>query len=87
LLGIDESKEIVKDKRNEVKFQIKAYQESSSYEKKLSSFLQALLQKYKSLASISFFQKLLPSEHPVISELEMMQEKLSIQNFSLDESE
>lgn len=86
LLGIDESKEIVKDKRNEVKFQIKAYQESSSYEKKLSSFLQALLQKYKSLTSISFFQKLLPSEHPVISELEMMQEKLSIQNFSLDES-
>lgn len=86
LLGIDESKEIVKEKRNELKFQIKAYQDSSIYEKKLKTFLETLLQSYKNLTTISFFQNFLPREHTIISELEMMQGKLSIQNFSLDES-
>lgn len=36
LLGIDESKEIIREKRNELKFQIKAYQDATTYEKKLS---------------------------------------------------
>lgn len=86
LLGIDESKEIVREKRNELKFQIKAYQDSSIYEKKLKIFLETLLLSYRNLTTISFFQECLPREHTVISELEMMQEKFSIQNFSLDES-
>lgn len=86
LLGIDESKEIIREKRNELKFQIKAYQDATTYEKKLSWLLKSLLQDYKSLTLISFFKEFLPCEHTVFSELEMMQEKLSIQNFSLDES-
>ncbi len=42
LLGIDESKELIKDKRNEVKYQIKAYQDTSRYEEKMKTYLQSL---------------------------------------------
>lgn len=42
LLGIDDSKELIKDKRNEVKYQIKAYQDNSRYEEKMKNYLQKL---------------------------------------------
>ncbi len=42
LLGIDESKELIKDKRNEVKYQIKAYQDTSRHEEKMKTYLQSL---------------------------------------------
>lgn len=84
LLGIDESKEIVRERRTAVKYQIRSYQESTPYEQKFLSLLQGMLQHYKTLQTLPTAQPFLGEERKIFEELEMMGEKLSIQNFSLD---
>ena len=84
LLGIDESKEIVRERRTAVKYQIRSYQESTPYEQKFFSLLQGMLQHYKTLQSLPTAQPFLEEERKIFEELEMMGEKLSIQNFTLD---
>ena len=37
LMSIDETKEVVKEKRNEVKYQIKAYEDTSLVQEKLKN--------------------------------------------------
>ena len=84
LLGIDESKEIVRERRTAVKYQIRSYQESTPYEQKFLSLLKGMLQHYKTLQTLPTAQPFLEEERKIFEELEIMGEKLSIQNFSLD---
>lgn len=84
LLGIDESKEIVREKRNELKYQIKAYQDHSRYEDKLKTLLKSLISTFSQLQNLAILRPFLSKEPELISELEMMQEKLSIQNFTFE---
>ena len=84
LLGIDESKEIVREKRNELKYQIKAYQDHSRYEEKLKTLLKNLISTFSQLQKLTIIVPFLSKEPELISELEMMQGKLSIQNFAFE---
>lgn len=84
LLGIDESKEILREKRTETRYQIKAFQESSNYEQKLRLLLNNLITNFKELEKLEIVNNEITSAKEIFSELEMMQEKLSIQNFSLE---
>lgn len=86
LLGIDESKDIVKEKRNEIKYQIKAYQDHARYEEKLQHLLKEIHAHYEQLAHFEQLHTLLPSKHPILEEWNMLEGKISIQQFSLDES-
>ena len=85
LMGIEETKEIVKDKRNEVKYQIKAYQDTSHTEGKLSSGLQEMLALFRKLQEFSEIAENLSSSLETIEELEGFSQQLGIQNFELDE--
>ena len=85
LMGIEETKEIVKDKRNEVKYQIKAYQDTSHTEGKLSSGLQEMLTLFRKLQEFSEIAEYLSSSLETIEELEGFSQQLGIQNFELDE--
>ena len=71
LMGIEETKEIVKDKRNEVKYQIKAYQDTSHTEGKLSSGLQEMLTLFRKLQEFSEISEYLSAS------LETLDEKLT----------
>ena len=85
LIGIEETKEIVKDKRNEVKYQIKAYQDTSHTEGKLSSGLQEMLALFRKLQEFSEIAEYLSASLETIEELEGFSQQLGIQNFELDE--
>ena len=85
LIGIEETKEIVKDKRNEVKYQIKAYQDTSHTEGKLSSGLQEMLTLFRKLQEFREITEYLSSSLETIEELEGFSQQLGIQNFELDE--
>ena len=85
LMGIEETKEIVKDKRNEVKYQIKAYQDTSHTEGKLSSGLQEMLTLFRKLQEFSEITEYLSTSLETIEELEGFSQQLGIQNFELDE--
>lgn len=85
LMGIEETKEIVKDKRNEVKYQIKAYQDTSHTEGKLSLGLQEMLVLFRKLQEFSEITQYLSSSLETIEELEGFSQQLGIQNFELDE--
>jgi len=85
LMGIEETKEIVKDKRNEVKYQIKAYQDTSHTEGKLSSGLQGMLALFRKLQEFREITEYLSSSLETIEELEGFSQQLGIQNFELDE--
>ncbi len=86
LLGIDESKELIKDKRNEVKYQIKAYQDTSRHEEKMKTYLQSLARHFWELENNELTKSQLHSAKEIFSELDSLKDKLSIQNFSLDEA-
>ena len=85
LMGIDESKDLVKDKHKEVTFQIKALQDTSNYELKLSNYLWIILQKYSTLENNPISKDIVSSSKNQIEELEALKDKLSINNFSLPE--
>ena len=85
LMGIEETKEIVKDKRNEVKYQIKAYQDTSHTEGKLSSGLQEMHALFRKLQEFSEIAEYLSASLETIEELEGFSQQLGIQNFELDE--
>lgn len=86
LLGIDESKDLIREKRNEVKYQIKAYQDISRYEEKMKNYLQSLFSSFAVLEANEFAQPEVSQAKEIIAELESLKDKLSIQNFSLDDS-
>lgn len=85
LLSIDESKEIVKDKRTEVRYQIKAYQDTSAYEDKLQRYLDQILHYLTSLENNEISKQFLWGVVSQKEELEIFKEKLSINNFSFPE--
>lgn len=86
LLGIDESKEAVNEKKKEVKFKIKALQDTSGYEEKLERYLWNMIEEYNILKGNSISKEFVESSQWTIDELDNFKEKLSINNFSVDDS-
>lgn len=86
LLGIDESKELIKDKRNEIKYQIRAYQDTSRHEEKMKHYLQRLSTFFWALENNDLTTSQVDSAKEIFSELDSLKDKLSIQNFSLDKA-
>ena len=85
LMSIDETKEVVKEKRNEVKYQIKAYEDTSLVQEKLKSWLKTLIETWKSIEEEENLKaEILPAKS-AFEELEMLIDKLGIDQFELDE--
>lgn len=85
LMSIDETKEVVKEKRNEVKYQIKAYEDTSLVQEKLKSWLKTLIETWKSIEEKENLKaEILPAKS-AFEELEMLIDKLGIDQFELDE--
>lgn len=83
LLGIEESKEVIKDKRNEVKYQIKAYQDTSRTQEKLTTSLKTLFAHYQTFQSFPMIADMLQPSQEAIAELEQFVEKLGVEQFEV----
>lgn len=84
LVGIEESKDLIKDRRNEVKYQIKAYQDTSRTEEKLTQGLKNLISSHKTFTDFEAIKNLLTNSEKIIEEWESLIDKIGIQNFELD---
>ena len=85
LMSIDETKEVVKEKRNEVKYQIKAYEDTSLVQEKLKNWLKTLISTRKMIDEKGQLSAQIAPAKDVFEELEMLVEKLGIDQFELDE--
>ena len=85
LMSIDETKEVVKEKRNEVKYQIKAYEDTSLVQEKLKNWLKTLISTRKMIDEKEQLSAQIAPVKDVFEELEMLVEKMGIDQFELDE--
>ena len=86
LIGIDEAKEVVAEKRKEVNYKLKAYNDTSKYDEKLKLRINSYTTQYNRLFTLS---KELKPDHtilynPEIDELKTIQDKLTITNLEID---
>lgn len=85
LLGIDEAKEVITEKKKEVTYKLKAYTDTSKYDEKIKYLVNGYTSSYDQL--IKHITQL-SSDHipqsPDIQELKIIQEKLTINDLNED---
>ena len=86
LIGIDEAKEVIAEKRKEVWYKLKAYTDTSKYDEKLKINISAYTKYYDEFFALA--QQIEPDQHftysSEIDELKTIQEKLTITNLETD---
>ena len=86
LMGIDEAKEVVGERRKEVNYKLKAYADTSKYDEKLKLRISSYSAQYDRFFAVS---KELKPDHTIIynseiDELKTIQDKLTITNLETD---
>ena len=86
LMGIDEAKEVVGERRKEVNYKLKAYNDTSKYDEKLKLWIASYTTQYDRFFGVS---KELKPDHTIIynseiDELKTIQDKLTITNLETD---
>lgn len=86
LMGIDEAKEVVGERRKEVNYKLKAYNDTSKYDEKLKLWIASYSAQYDRFFAVS---KELKPDHTIlynseIDELKTIQDKLTITNLETD---
>jgi hypothetical protein len=83
LLGIDEAKEQVQDKKREISYKLKALQDQSQQDHKLRQYLQGLLECYHSLQNHPLLREEISKADDFFLEIEGFVSQLSLNDFSL----
>lgn len=81
LLGIDEAKEKISDKKKEIQTQIKIYGETESYNNKLTKNIKNYIKIYDSMEVYTVLQDILKKYHDQIQEIKDIEEKITIHDF------
>jgi len=85
LLGIDEAKEILADKKREIRYKIKATTDISKYDEKLKNHIKNYLHIFESTKEIVYKKINTDNYQEFFDERKMIQEKIKIADFSLKE--
>lgn len=93
LLGIDEAKDIIAEKKKEIMYKLKTYSDNTKYDNKIQLLIKNLINNHKELENknIKEIVHILNEKNKQIYELTLIQEKITIQDldisiFSLDKN-
>lgn len=84
LLGIDEAKEQIQDKKREVSYRLKALQDQSHLDKKLRNHLELLSKHFHLGKMYSPISEILQGNEKFFEDIEWFVEQLSLHDFSLN---
>jgi len=85
LLGIDDAKDILAQKRREVQTELKIKSDSSSSDIKLKLLLQEYLKCHKALSNTPRFEKNFFKYNLFLKQIEAIADKVNVQEFALDD--
>ncbi|AHB41338.1 viral A-type inclusion protein [candidate division SR1 bacterium RAAC1_SR1_1] len=85
LLGIDEAKEIIAEKKKEISYKLKNYSDTSKYDEKTQFLIKKLFQNHQQLQKepIEEIKELIDKKNKSLQELELIQEKVTIQDLDI----
>lgn len=85
LLGIDEAKEIIAEKKKEITYKLKAFSDTSKYDEKTQTLIKKLWENHQQLTKngIKGIEDLLKEKSKTLQEIELIQEKITIQDLDI----
>ena len=85
LLGIDEAKEIIAEKKKEITYKLKTYSDTSKYNEKIKDRIKNLLYNHNQLneKNIPELKEILKEKNDLIQEIDALQEKITIQDLDI----
>lgn len=85
LLWIDEAKEIIAEKKKEINYKLKTYSDTSKFDEKTKSLIKNLIDNHNKLKKNEFSEIswLVQKKDDTIKEIELIQEKITIQDLDI----
>ncbi len=88
LLGIDEAKEIIAEKKKEINYKIKSYSDNSKYNEKIRYFISNLLSNHQKIEQeisqeMEEIKTLVTAKRKTLEEIKFIEDKITIQDLDI----